>query len=871
MATKNQPTTIGCTYRPPNSDPDDFCSKLETCLRAINLHTHTTLILGDMNGKNSDWLPSDTTDRAGDNLSYLFDAYNLQQHVNFATRITNGFPKSCIDLVASNLQDHQVQLEPAAPLGSSDHLSIVGSLDITPPPSTHPSTHPVWIWYWNPENLEALRSDLAVTELLPPESNTRNCDDLWAYWRDTLLQKAHLYCTSFCSGTDAGPHKLYPRLKRPWMTDDILQSIQRKHKLHRAYLKSHRQEDWTAFKIQRNLTTEGIRHAKSSFVQSNTPDANKPQTNRKNLYSFMKCLKTAPRSDIPDLKYSGQTLSSPFDKATALNDFFISESQKSVGNPNQAIPRINCNPVINSSLKTFATTPEEVCRHLKALDDKTCAGDDGIPTRLLKAAASELSSSLCQLFNISFTKGDQPQAWRDATISPVHKKGSKTLPTNYRPISLLSVASKVQEKIVHDRLYNHIDPHLPPHQSGFRKKDGTELQLLRLIHEVSESRDKGKAVATCFFDLSKAFDRVWHKGLLAKLQHAGVCEASLAWFTTYLTRRRQRVRANSALSQWQTIPAGVPQGSVLGPLLFLIYTIDLPPSCTNLSITCSQFADDTALVTINESADDAQHSLQDAVTSAATWLTDWHLLVNATKTVVMSFQRQQRLQITINGTLLQQVSSHRHLGLIIQADLRWSDHVGAKIKKARHELFQLRRIRNTLYKPALVSVYTIYIRPILEYGSLVLSSLSQTSHDRLESLQRHAGRVCLGLPLFEPTHHSSLLHHTSLPTLSSRRQYRQLVFAHALVHGRVPHHLRNTSRPDFAQRSHHDLRRQRTYAIPTTRTTRHRDSPVNNAAHHYNNLPQDLTSIVDALTFKQAIAPLILSSICSCSAHPDLH
>ena len=139
----------------------------------------------------------------------------------------------------------------------------------------------------------------------------------------------------------------------------------------------------------------------------------------------------------------------------------------------------------------------------------------------------------------------------------------------------------------------------------------------------------------------------------------------------------------------------------------------------------------------------------------------------------------------------------------------------------------------------------------------MFSSLSQMSHDRLERLQRHAGRVCLGLPLFEPTNRSSLLHHTSLPTLSSRRQYRQLVFAHALVHGRVPHHLRNTSRPDFAQRSHHDLRRQRTYAIPTTRTTRHRDSPVNNAAHHYNNLPQDLTAIVDALTFRQAIAPLI--------------
>ena len=217
---------------------------------------------------------------------------------------------------------------------------------------------------------------------------------------------------------------------------------------------------------------------------------------------------------------------------------------------------------------------------------------------------------------------------------------------------------------------------------------------------------------------------------------------------------------------------------------------------------------------------------------------------------------------------------NRSPSTVIQADLRWSDHVGAKLKKARRELFQLRRIRNTLYKPALVSVYTIYIRPILEYGSLVLSSLSQTSNDRLESLQWHAGRVCLGLPLFEPSHHSSVLHHTSLPTLSCRHQYRQLVFAHALVHGRVPHHLRNTIRPDFAQRSHHDhhdLRQQRTYVIPTTRATHHRDSPVNNASHHYNNLPKDLTSIVDALTFKQAITPLILSSICTCSAHSDLH
>ena len=187
----------------------------------------------------------------------------------------------------------------------------------------------------------------------------------------------------------------------------------------------------------------------------------------------------------------------------------------------------------------------------------------------------------------------------------------------------------------------------------------------------------------CFFDLSEAFDRVWHQGLLAKLTHLGVCEDALAWLSSYLTKRRQRVRVNSSPTPWLRTPAGVPQGSVLGPLLFLIYTIDLPPTCTDRSTTCSQFADDTALITTHESVEEAQHALQLSVTSAAKWLKDWHLLVNESKTIVMSFQRNHTLNITLQNTPLTQVRSHRHLSLIIQADLRWTEHTNSKIKKAR--------------------------------------------------------------------------------------------------------------------------------------------------------------------------------------------
>ena len=159
---------------------------------------------------------------------------------------------------------------------------------------------------------------------------------------------------------------------------------------------------------------------------------------------------------------------------------------------------------------------------------------------------------------------------------------------------------------------------------------------------MSAARDSGQSVLACFFDLSKAFDRVWHKGLLAKLLHYGVRDRALTWVEAYLTGRRQRVKVIDTTSSWLPIPAGVPQGSVLGPLLFLIYTIDLPHACTNTNTTCSQLADDTALITSTPTLQTTQQQLQKSVCSAGRWLKDWHLLVNAEKTVTVISHHDNR-------------------------------------------------------------------------------------------------------------------------------------------------------------------------------------------------------------------------------------
>ena len=227
-----------------------------------------------------------------------------------------------------------------------------------------------------------------------------------------------------------------------------------------------------------------------------------------------------------------------------------------------------------------------------------------------------------------------------------------------------------------------------------------------------------------------------------------------------------------------------------------------------------------------------------------------------------------QIDISLRGSKLQQVHQHRHLGLVFQADLRWSAQLDVQINKCRKSLHQLLRLREKIHRDALSAIYTSYIRPIVEYGSLAMSNISTTQEDRLEQLQRRAARICLRIPLFQPVHHSAILHRLQWVTMSSRRKLRQLQLGHSLFYGHVPPHLR---RPGLVQRLEpveYNLRTHRAFALPTTRTIRHRDSPLNLAAFHFNNLPQSLKSIQKLSLFKKEMKPLFLSSICACSQHP---
>ena len=251
--------------------------------------------------------------------------------------------------------------------------------------------------------------------------------------------------------------------------------------------------------------------------------------------------------------------------------------------------------VLDSSqtLEKFEVSISNVLQVLRTVDSKEASGFDGIPARLITMLAEEIALCVHHIFSISLSAGCLPTDWKSATVSPVYKeRSSRQVATNYRPISRLNVLSKCLEKPVFKPLYAHLDKFLPRHQSSFRGSDSTAYQLARLVHRLSSGLDQGKTVLACFYDLSKAFDRVWHKGPLEKLHHFGIHGQAHSWLEGYLTNRRQCVRVNETTSSWLPVPAGVPQGSVLDPLLFLAYTIDLA-MCVSDPSQCDQYLQTT--------------------------------------------------------------------------------------------------------------------------------------------------------------------------------------------------------------------------------------------------------------------------------------
>ena len=307
--------------------------------------------------------------------------------------------------------------------------------------------------------------------------------------------------------------------------------------------------------------------------------------------------------DIPMLFMNNECAETDIQKANMLNNYFA--SQATLDDDNRPLPHFT---PVQHHLASISITIQDVKDVLRNLNVNKASGPDLISPRLLKEGAIILSWPLSIIFNRSLEQGYFPTCWKFGNVTPIHKKDDKSAPSNYRPITLLSSLGKAMERCVHKYLYNYIIENaiLTPFQSGFVRGDSTTNQLLHTYHTFCNAVNSGKEVRSVFCDISKDFDRVCHRGLLHKLSGIGCSDKITSWFSSYLTGRKQRVVLAGHVSEWISVLAGVPQGSILGPLLFLIFINDI---VQNLGCSIRLFADDTSLYIIVESPNGAAHSL----------------------------------------------------------------------------------------------------------------------------------------------------------------------------------------------------------------------------------------------------------------------
>ena len=439
-----------------------------------------------------------------------------------------------------------------------------------------------------------------------------------------------------------------------------------------------------------------------------------------------------------------------------------------------------------STLQSIDCEPvnfNELVLLIQSLVTSKASGPDGIGAQLIKDNCELLLEPLKFLFNLSLSKGVVPDVLKVAKVIPVFKKGDVHLSSNYRPISLLSIFNKLLEKVVYKRLYSFLEKNqiLYKNQFGFRKNHSTAMALLEVIDLCYQNFDNNNKVVGIYFDLQKAFDTVNHKILLHKLYNYGIRGVLYEWLKNYLTNRKQFTVVNNATSSIGNITCGVPQGSVLGPLLFLIYVNDISNAVEGDLVKL--FADDTNLFMFGQNLSVLESEANIVLKKMESWFVANKLSLNVDKTcyTILSKNKSQdlnsqELKLYINNQLINKVTSCKYLGVIIDETLDWKEHIEHVHKNLIKFTSIFYKIRNVLPFDCLKKLYFAFIHPHLLYGVEVYANTTRSHLDRLIKLNNKLLRILLNKRMETPV--INLYQTINVLPLPLLYEMQMLVFVH---------------------------------------------------------------------------------------------
>ncbi len=630
----------------------------------------------------------------------------FQPHILQPTRIIDNNRPSLIDNVFLNSIEHET-LSGNLITKISDHLPnfiFCKSMNL----KSKSENRGFYRDYSN-FKLDSYIYDLRKSNLDEKLNSVHGADEQYKLFRNILISNMQKHAP-----LKPVSRKMHKQKLKPWITKGILKSISIKNKLYKKFLKTKKTAWYQKYKYYRDLINHLLRKSKKSYYASYFE---KFQNNSKKLWCGVKEIintQAKKRNEGISLNINGKVESDNKTVANSFNKYFTTIAQKLIDKLGPSTK--NFKDYLTSpnphSFFLEPVTPQEVNDIIANLDESKANDSYDIPPKLIKMARMTISGPFALIANSSFSLGTFPEKLKFAKITPIHKGKSKLELGNYRPISILPIFSKILEKLMNARMVKFLNQNgiIFEHQYGFQENKSTSLAILDLQSELINNIENKLYSCSVVLDFSQAFDKVNHNILLEKLQHYGFRGIAYSWFKSYLSKRTQIVAINGVNASELTINCGVPQGSVLGPLLFLIYINDIYQSSQILQFRL--FADDISILLANKKLDILEQIMNTELQKVSAWLLANKLSLNISKSnflLISSRKTDKSIKLKINSKDLKQENYTKYLGVIIDNNLNWKLHIKQINLKLSKGIGVLYKLGHLVRKKSLKTLYSSFI------------------------------------------------------------------------------------------------------------------------------------------------------------------